>query len=95
MELLENLKKWFKFKYEIIYFYNVYGKNQISKGKMATVIGIFENQYINKKPLTIVIAWQHNLEGLLIFLIQLKFVLQHGKINKCAHYSISHKRLIN
>ncbi len=54
LELLENLKKWFKFKFEIIYFYNVYGPNQIGFGDMATVIGIFENQYINKKPLTIV-----------------------------------------
>src|SRR6056300_1631598 len=25
LELLENLKKWFKFKYEVVYFYNVYG----------------------------------------------------------------------
>ena len=41
LELLENLKKWFNFKYEVIYFYNVYGPNQISKGSMATVIGIF------------------------------------------------------
>ena len=31
LELLENLKKWFNFKYEVIYFYNVYGPNQISK----------------------------------------------------------------
>jgi len=54
LEMLENLKNWFKFKYEIIYFYNVYGARQISSGSMATVIGIFENQYKNKKPLTVV-----------------------------------------
>ena len=54
LELLENLKKWFNFKYEIIYFYNVYGPNQISTGPMSTVIGIFEYQFINRKPLTIV-----------------------------------------
>ena len=48
LELLENLKKWFKFKYEIIYFYNVYGPKQIKTGNMATVIGIFENQYKKK-----------------------------------------------
>ena len=35
LELLENLKKWFKFRYEVIYFYNVYGPRQISKGKMS------------------------------------------------------------
>ena len=48
LELLENLKKWFNFKYEIIYFYNVYGPRQIEEGDMATVIGIFENQYRQK-----------------------------------------------
>ena len=54
LELLENLKKWFGFNFEIIYFYNVYGPNQICKGDMATVIGIFEEQFKNKKPLTVV-----------------------------------------
>ena len=54
VELLENLKKWFNFKYEVIYFYNVYGPHQIETGKMASVIGIFENYYKNKKPLTVV-----------------------------------------
>ena len=54
LEMLENLKNWFKFKYEIIYFYNVYGNRQISSGSMATVIGIFENQYKNNRPLTVV-----------------------------------------
>ncbi len=54
LELLENLKKWFNFKYEVIYFYNVYGPNQICSGEMATVIGIFENHYKKKKRLPIV-----------------------------------------
>ena len=54
LELLENLKKWFDFKFEVIYFYNVYGPKQISKGKMSTVIGIFEEAYKNKKPLPVV-----------------------------------------
>ena len=40
LELLENLKKWFNFKFEIIYFYNIYGPMQICEGDMATVIGI-------------------------------------------------------
>ena len=51
LEMLENLKKWFNLKYEVIYFYNVYGPNQISTGNMATVIGIFEDQYKKKKNL--------------------------------------------
>ena len=54
LELLENLKKWFKFKYEVIYFYNVYGPRQICKGDMATVVGIFEDHFINKKKLPVV-----------------------------------------
>ena len=45
LEMLENLKNWFNFKYEILYFYNVYGPKQIGVGDMATVIGIFEYQY--------------------------------------------------
>ena len=55
LELLENLKKWFNFKFEVIYFYNVYGPKQIAKGKMATVIGIFEQAFKDKKPLPVVL----------------------------------------
>ena len=54
LELLNNLKQWFGLNLEVIYFYNVYGPNQISKGKMATVIGIFEECYKNKKRLPVV-----------------------------------------
>ena len=54
LEMLENLKKWFKLRFEIIYFYNVYGPRQICKGDMATVIGIFEHSYKNKISLPIV-----------------------------------------
>ena len=54
LEMLENLKNWFNFKYEILYFYNVYGPKQISVGPMATVIGIFENQFKRNEPLTVV-----------------------------------------
>jgi UDP-glucose 4-epimerase len=54
LELLENLKKWFNFKYEVVYFYNVYGQRQICKGDMATVVGIFEEHFKNKKPLPVV-----------------------------------------
>ena len=35
-------------------FYNVYGPHQIEEGTYATVIGIFEKQYREGKPLTIV-----------------------------------------
>jgi UDP-glucose 4-epimerase len=54
LEQLEYFKKCFKFKYEVIYFYNVYGPYQISRGFMSTVIGIFEDHYLRKKPLPVV-----------------------------------------
>ena len=54
LELLENLKKWFNFRFEIVYFYNVYGPGQIKTGPMSTVIGIFEDQFKKKIPLTVV-----------------------------------------
>jgi len=90
LELLENLKKWFKMKYEIIYFYNVYGPSQISKGKMATVIGIFEEAYKNKKPLTVV---KPGTQSRRFTHIQdtVKVCFDAWKKNKCRHYSISSK----
>jgi len=90
LELLENLKKWFKMKYEIIYFYNVYGPNQISKGKMATVIGIFEEAYKNKKPLTVV---KPGTQSRRFTHIQdtVKVCFDAWKKNRCRHYSISSK----
>ena len=54
LELLENLKKWFNFRYEVIYFYNVYGERQICKGDMATVVGIFEDYFKLGKKLPVV-----------------------------------------
>jgi len=54
LELILNLNKWFNLKYEIIYFYNVYGKNQITNHKMAAVIGIFETCKRNNSALPIV-----------------------------------------
>ena len=54
MNLIMNLNKWFNLKYEIIYFYNVYGPRQISDSEMSAVISIFCSQYLNKKPLTVV-----------------------------------------
>jgi UDP-glucose 4-epimerase len=53
LKMLINLRKWFKFSFEVLYFYNVYGPGHIKYGKMATVIGIFERQYSNNKPLTV------------------------------------------
>ncbi len=91
LELLENLKKWFNLKYEIIYFYNVYGERQIEKGNMATVIGIFENQYRKNVPLTVVRPGSQSRRFTHIS-DTIKVCYFAWKSNKCAHYSISHKK---
>ena len=54
VELIKNYNKWFGLKYELLHFYNVYGPGQIKNSKMAAVIGIFETQFLKKKPFTIV-----------------------------------------
>ena len=53
-ELIKNYSKWYGLKYVLVYFFNVYGNNQISNGKMAAVIGIFMEQYLKGKYLTVV-----------------------------------------
>ena len=91
LEMLENLKKWFKFKYEIIYFYNVYGPKQISKGDMATVIGIFEEQFKRNKPLTVVRPGTQSRRFTHVN-DTVEACFYAWKINKCRHYSISNKK---
>ena len=91
LELLENLKRWFGFKFEIVYFYNVYGPKQISKGDMATVIGIFENQYLNNKPLTVVKPGNQSRRFTHVKdTVEVCFLA--WKKNKSRHYSISSKK---
>ena len=92
LELLENLKKWFKFKFEVIYFYNVYGPGQIKKGPMATVIGIFENKFENKKPLTVVKPGTQTRRFTHID-DTIKTCYEAWKKNKCLHYSISNRQV--
>ena len=91
LELLENLKKWFKFKYEVIYFYNVYGPGQISKGKMATVIGIFEDAFNNKRALPVVLPGTQSRRFTHID-DTVNICLMAWKKNLSRHYSISHKQ---
>ncbi len=91
LELLENLKKWFKFKYEVIYFYNVYGPYQICTGPMSTVIGIFENHYKKSKPLPVVKPGSQKRRFTHINdTIEICYLA--WKKNLCRHYSISNKR---
>ncbi len=91
LELLENLKRWFNFKYEVIYFYNVYGFGHIKRGPMATVIGIFEDQFEKKKSLTVVKPGSQSRRFTHID-DTIKVCFEAWKNNKCAHYSISHKK---
>ena len=91
LELLENLKNWFNFKFEVIYFYNVYGPGQISKGSMATVIGIFEDQFKKKIPLTIVKPGTQSRRFTHI-LDTVEACYYAWRKNKSRHYSISHKK---
>jgi len=91
LELLENLKSWFNFKYEVIYFYNVYGSRQIKRGKMATVIGIFEDLYNKNKPLTIVKPGTQTRRFTHIK-DTVETCYEAWKKNKCLHYSITNKK---
>ena len=91
LELLENLKKWFNFRYEVIYFYNVYGPKQISSGSMATVIGIFEDSFKRKKPLPVVRPGTQSRRFTHIYdTVDICYLA--WKKNLCRHYSISNKQ---
>ncbi len=91
LELLENLKKWFEFKFEVIFFYNVYGPKQIKIGDMATVIGIFEDQYLKKRPLSVVKPGSQTRRFTHIS-NTVRVCYEAFKANKCKYYSITNKR---
>ena len=91
LELLENLKKWFNFKYEVIYFYNVYGPHQICKGHMSTVIGIFEDHYKRRKPLPVVKPGTQTRRFTHID-DTVNVCYSAWKKNLCRHYSIANKK---
>ena len=91
LELLENLKKWFKFKFEIIYFYNVYGPHQICRGSMSTVIGIFEDHFKKGKPLPVVRPGTQSRRFTHID-DTVNICYLAWKKNLCRHYTISNKK---
>ena len=91
LELLENFKKWFNFKYEVIYFYNVYGERQICIGDMATVVGIFENHYLMSKKLPVVSPGTQ-VRRFTHVSDTVKACIFAWKKNKCKHYSIASKQ---
>jgi UDP-glucose 4-epimerase len=91
LEILENFKKWFKFKYEVIYFYNVYGPSQICKGHMSTVIGIFEEHFNNNKPLPVVRPGTQTRRFTHINdTVEICYLA--WKKNLCKHYSITNRK---
>ena len=91
LEYLENLKNWFNFKYEIIYFYNVYGKNHIRTGNMATVIGIFENAFLKSEPIPIVRPGTQSRRFTHID-DTIEVCLEAYRNNKNKHYAIYNKK---
>jgi UDP-glucose 4-epimerase len=88
LELLENLKKWFNFRYEVIYFYNVYGEKQICKGHMATVVGIFEDHFNRGKKLPVVKPGTQ-VRRFTHVLDTVNACIFAWRQNKCKHYSIA------
>ena len=58
---------------------------------MATVIGIFENSYVKKKPLTVVKPGSQTRRFTHI-LDTVEICFEAWKNNRCKHYSISNKR---
>jgi UDP-glucose 4-epimerase len=91
LELLENFKKWFNFRYEVVYFYNVYGEKQICKGDMATVVGIFEDHFKSGKKLPVVKPGTQARRFTHVF-DTVKACIFAWKKNKCKHYSIASKQ---
>ena len=98
MNLIINLNEWFGLKYEIIYFYNVYGVRQISSSnKMAAVVGIFENCVKKNKSLPVVLPGTQSRRFTNVY-DTVKVCYLAYKKNKNTHYSISsnkHYRIID
>jgi len=91
LNLLINLNRWFGLKYEIIYFYNVYGPKQLRNSDMSAVIGIFENKFLNNKSLTVVSPGSQTRN--FTHVSDTVLACYHAwKKNKNYHYSISSKK---
>lgn len=91
IEYLENLHRWFNFKFDVIYFYNVYGPKQISTGDMATVVGIFENCYFNNKPIPVVRPGTQTRRFTHIY-DTIEACMHVYNKNACKHYIITNKK---
>ena len=91
LELLVNMKKWFNFRYEVVYFYNVYGEKQICQGDMATVVGIFEDYFKRGKKLPVVRPGTQARRFTHVY-DTIKACIFAWKKNKCKHYSIASRQ---
>jgi UDP-glucose 4-epimerase len=54
VDLISDYGRWYGLPYAICYFYNAFGPRENGKGKYATLIARFEQQYLSRKPLTVV-----------------------------------------
>ena len=86
--ILENLKKWFNFKYNVIFF-TMFTDLQISNGKMATVIGIFQDHYLKEK---FVVKPGNQTRRFTHIQDTIKVCYKAWKSNNNYHYSISNKK---
>ncbi len=80
-EFLKQYAKWTKLNYAITYFYNVYGKKEINRGKYATVIGKFislANKGSNYLPVTLPGTQRRNFTHIDDVISGLKLVALHG-----------------
>ena len=91
MNLIMNLHEWFGLKFEIIYFYNVYGPKQIYNSSMAAVLGVFESNYRQKKPLPVVKPGSQTRKFTHVK-DTVDACIYAWKKNKNKHYSISNKK---
>lgn len=69
-------------------FYNVYGPHQIRDGAYATVLGIFENQYLNEEPLTVTGDGEQRRDFTYIDDIVDGLIRCVGKDNKATEYEL-------
>ncbi len=91
MNFIINLATWFDLKYEIIYFYNVFGPKQLTKTKMSAVIGIFEDHYKKNKSLPVVLPGTQTRRFTHVK-DTVDACIMAWKNNKNAHYAVINKK---
>ncbi len=91
MNLILNLEKWVGLKYEIIYFYNVYGPKQLTNSKMSAVVGIFEDCYKKNKPIPVVLPGTQTRRFTHVK-DTVETCLMAWKKNNNAHYAVVNKK---